>query len=124
MITTLEVAGVTYTPIVSDKVTGSLFRDTSLGANLPREVTIRHQEYVDSKTKRPGRRSVLRLDRNVQMSDGTIAPVSCMIVAMVPKDVNVTNAIIADVIAITANAHGSHTDHTDIGLAVFRDAEQ
>lgn len=111
----INVNTVAHALVFSDKDSGSLYRDTSLGVNLKREVTIRHAAYVDSKTKRPGRRSVCRYDRYVEMSDGTIAPVSCMVILMVPEDANVTTAIVEDVHLITANFHGAHEGYTNIG---------
>lgn len=125
MITELAINSVDYTPIVSDKVSGSVLRDVSLGLNLKREVTIRHADYVDSKTKRPGRRSVARLDRYIEMTDGTIAPVSFMCIAMIPLDANVTSDIVEDTKRLSVNMHNGHEPgYTDIGTAVFVNAEQ
>lgn len=125
MITEIKHTNTAYSAIVSDKVTGSLFRDVSRGVNLPREITIRHQDYTDSKTKKVGRRTVLRMDRYVELTDGTIAPVSGMFVLMVPKDANVVAGDISDVVLLGANVHGGHTpDHTDLSTAVFINGEQ
>lgn len=126
MITTFENAARAFTAIVSDKVEGSLLRNVSLGVNLPLEVTVRHQDYTDSKTKKLGRRSVVRFDRYVEMSDGSIAPVSFMCIAMIPKDVNVTSAIIQDVLGLSSNMHAGHETpgFTNIGTAVFVNGEQ
>lgn len=77
---------------------GSLRRETSRGVNLPTELRIKHQDYVDSATKVPGKRSLVRFDRFVALSSGVIAPVSFYCVCTVPKDTGVTSA---DVLAVT-----------------------
>jgi hypothetical protein len=124
MITTLLNNTLAYTPVVSDKVTGSLFRNIDSGLNTPREVSVRHQDYVDSRTKKPGRRSVIRKDVHVELSDGSIAPVSVMIIAMVPKDVNVVADNVTDALSIARNMHSGHDGYTDIGMTIFVNGEQ
>jgi hypothetical protein len=75
----------------SDK-TGSLRREVSRGVNIPTELKIAHQPYVDSTTKLPGTRSVARFDRYQALSDGTIAPVSAYVVVTSPTDTAVVSS--------------------------------
>jgi hypothetical protein len=124
MITTIKNGDVDYSLVVSDKTTGSLFRSVASGINTPKEISIRHQDYVDSKTKKLGRRSVVRKDVFILMTDGTIAPVSVMIVAMVPRDANVTSSVIADALGVSLSMHGHGTENTDIGTEVFANGSQ
>lgn len=69
----------------SDK-TGSLRRNTALGANLPRELRISHQQTVESKAKLSTRRTLIRFDRTVPDAEGKplSVPVSVYLVAVVP----------------------------------------
>lgn len=45
-----------------DDATGSVRRDTTLGLQYPRVLTVKHQESVDSKTKEQKVRSLVRFD--------------------------------------------------------------
>jgi hypothetical protein len=83
--------------VYSDK-NGSERRETSRGANLPTVMSIGHQPYVDSATKLPGTRSVMRFDRYLNVDgEGTIAPQSAYIVVAGPNSTGVTNA---DILAV------------------------
>lgn len=77
---------------------GSSRRETSRGASLPEVLTIRHSEVIDSATKLPSRRSVIRADRHILLSNGAIAPVSTWVVHQSPVDAEVDNA---EIVAVT-----------------------
>lgn len=99
----LTIDTLTFTLKFGDE-SGSLRRDISRGVNLPTEMRVSHQDYVDSKTKVPGRRSLVRFDRFVSFSSGVIAPVSAYAVVTVPSDVNVTSS---DVLAVVQNLNNA-----------------
>jgi len=61
MDTNLTVDTVVYTKVFDD-ASGSVRRNTALGLQSPRTLTIKHQETVDSKTKEPKVRSLVRFD--------------------------------------------------------------
>lgn len=76
----------------SDKTDGSLRTEVSRGVNLPEKLKIAHADYVDSATKLPGKRSLVRLDRYVELTNGTPVPVSAYIVVTHPNDTAVESA--------------------------------
>jgi hypothetical protein len=85
---------------------------------------IKHQDYVDSATKRPGVRSVVRFDRYQALADGTIAPVSAYVVVAHPKDTAVTGT---EILACFENLIGLlQEDDTGLDLAdeIFVNKEQ
>lgn len=55
---------------------GSLRREVSRGMSLPENMTIKHQTYTDSATKRPGVQSALVFEYTKALADGTIAVVA------------------------------------------------
>lgn len=61
MDTNLTIDSVVYTK-VRDNDTGSVRRNTSVGLNAPKILTVSHQSTVDSKTKEPKVRSLVRFD--------------------------------------------------------------
>lgn len=76
----------------SDK-SGSERRESSRGPSLPEVMTIRHQDIVDTATKLPSKRSVLRVDRYMALAtEAVIAPVSAYVVVQSPKSASVTSA--------------------------------
>lgn len=82
----------------SDKDAGSERRETSRGANLPEILTIKHSEVVDSSTKLKSTRSVVRLDRHMELeAESKVAPVSAYIVVQRPNSASVTSA---DILAV------------------------
>lgn len=85
----LTVGSLSYVQQFSEK-SGSLRREVARGPALPTELKISHQEYVDSATKLPGKRSLVRFDRYQALTDGTIAPVSAYVVVTRPTDTAVT----------------------------------
>lgn len=110
----LTLSTLTFALSYSDK-TGSLRREVSRGPSLPEELSIKHQAYVDSATKLPGTRSVVRIDRHVALTDGRVAPVSAYLVVTVPNDAAVVSA---DVLAAVERiAQIIQEDDTGLDLA-------
>lgn len=105
---------------------GSERREISRGVNLPEILAIRHQDYVDSRTKVPGVRSNIKLERFVALTDGRIVPVTLSLLVAVPSDVNITSA---DVTAVTTRLvnliHGTtNTSGLDLASAIMVTKEQ
>lgn len=78
----------------NDKDGGSVRREVSRGPNLPEILTVKHSDVIDSATKLPSSRDLLREDYYVALSSGVIAPVSAYVVVQAPKDSNVTSAVL------------------------------
>lgn len=95
----LTVGSLSYTQQYSEK-SGSLRREIARGPALPTELKIAHAPYVDSVTKLPGIRSVVRFDRYQALSSGIIAPVSAYLVVTRPTDTSVTGT---EILATTQN---------------------
>lgn len=85
----ITVGALSYVQRFSEK-SGSLRREVARGVNLPTELRISHQDYVDSATKLPGKRTLVRFDRYQALSTGVIAPVSAYVVVTHPSDTLVT----------------------------------
>lgn len=68
----LTIDTLTFNQNYSDK-DGSLRTEVSRGVNLQERLRIKHRPYTDSRTKRPGTESVVQLERDQTLSDGTIA---------------------------------------------------
>lgn len=92
----LTIDTLSFKTLYSDKA-GSVRREVSRGVTLPTELKIAHADYVDSATKLPGKRSLARFDRSIELSTGAIAPVSAYIVVTHPTDADVTSA---DILAV------------------------
>jgi len=105
---------------------GSERRDISRGVNLPEILTIRHSEYIDARTKVPGIRSNVLIDRYVALADGRIAPVRLSLTVAVLSDSNVGSA---DVTAVTTRLvnliHGTtNTSGLELASAIFVSKQQ
>lgn len=85
----LTVGALSYVQQYSEK-SGSLRREVARGPALPTELKVSHQAYVDSVTKLPGTRTLVRFDRFQALSSGVIAPVSAYVVVTRPTDTAVT----------------------------------
>jgi len=122
----LTISSLSFKQAFSDE-TGSKRNETSRGANLPEIMLVKHQDITDSATKLPARRSLLRFDRSVTLTGGTIAPVSAYVVVQVPKDSAVQTS---DIQAVVARILGvlSATSNPPVGLglgdSIFVNAEQ
>jgi hypothetical protein len=122
----ITVAALGFNLKASDLKDGSLRREISRGLNLPTELTIKSQSYVDSKTKRPGTRTVVRFDYYMAMTDGKIEPVSYYSVMAVPQDPLVTSAITDLLVSMMVNLlHGTtNTDGLDLKTEIYAGGEQ
>lgn len=120
----LTIATLSFVLRASDLKDGSERRETVRGVNLPTIMTIKHQDYIDSKTKRPGVRSVLRFDRHVSMADGSIEPVSMYLVAAIPTDANVTSTDITALNECIVGTIQEDDSGLDKALAIFGSKEQ
>lgn len=121
----LTVNTLAFNLVYSDK-DGSLRREISRGASLPTELSIKHQPYVDSVTKVPGKRSLVRLDYYMTMTDGVIRPVSMYTVLAAPSDPLVTASITNAMSAMLVNiVHGTtNTNGLDLKDEIFANKEQ
>jgi len=122
---TLTLNTLTFTQGPSTE-SGSIRREISRGVNLPEILTIKHQDYVDSKSKIPGTRSVVRLDRYVEVTDGRVVPVSAHVVVSVPADANIVTADVTACVDRLVNLlHGAtNTSGLDLKSAIFASKEQ
>lgn len=75
---------ITFTKTFDEK-DGSERRSSARGVNTPDLMVIKHQNYVDSQTKVPGIRHVVRIDRVSQTTEGKKYNTSCYAVLMVPE---------------------------------------
>lgn len=121
----LTISTLAFNLIYSDK-TGSLRREISRGASLPTELIIKHDDYIDSKTKVKGKRSLVRLDYYMTMTDGVIRPLSLYVVLAAPTDPLVTQAVITSVEAMLVNLlHGTtNTSGLDLQDEILSNKEQ
>lgn len=122
----LTIDTLSFKTVYSDK-SGSLRREVSRGANLPTELKVATQDYVDSATKVPGTRTVVRFDRHVALSDGRIAPgVSAYTVVSVLKDAEITATDINAATGHLINMLGVASNTNGLGLndEVFVNKEQ
>jgi hypothetical protein len=121
----ITVSALSYNLIYSDK-SGSLRREIARGATLPTELSIKHQEYVDSATKKAGVRTLVRFDHKMTMTDGKIEPVSLYLVLARPNDPLVTAAIITALEAQMVNLlHGTtNTNGLDLEGEILANGEQ
>jgi len=115
MTSDITVSGLAFKLIYSDK-SGSLRREISRGASLPTEILIKHQEYVDSATKQPGFRTLVRVDYYMTMTDGIIRPVGFYAVLGRPNDPLVTQAIITSIEAMLVNLLHGTSNASGLGL--------
>lgn len=92
----LTINGLTFTRRFNGEK-GSERRETSRGVTLPEILTIATRPYVDSASKRAGVETKLRVDRHVELADGTIGVVSKTDVVRYPSDSGVATA---DILAV------------------------
>jgi hypothetical protein len=120
----LTIDTLSFNQIYSDK-SESLRRETSRGANLPTELRISHQDYVDSATKLPGKRSLARFDRTVALSDTvTVGDVSAYIVVARPNDAAVTATDILAVVQHLVSLLQEDDSGLDLMDEIFVNLEQ
>jgi hypothetical protein len=103
---------------------GSERRETSRGVNLPEILTIRHQDYVDNKTKIPGIRSNVKVDRYVAITSGAIVPVTASLTVAVPADVLITSADVLAAVERIAQLIQEDDSGLDLADEIFVNKEQ
>lgn len=119
----LTLSTLTFNLAFSDK-TGSERREVSRGVNLPEVLSIKHQSYVDSATKLPGVRSVVRVDRHVAITDGRIVPVSAHLVVAVPNDAMIESADVLAAVERIAQVIQEDDSGLDLADEIFVNHEQ
>lgn len=120
----LTISTLAYKLAFSDKANGSERREISRGVNLPEVMTIKHQAYTDSSTKLVGRRSVLRFDRHIALTDGRIVPVSAYLVVAVPSDPNIGSSDVLAVVERIVNTIQEDDTGLDLADEIFVTGEQ
>lgn len=126
MIGDITVSGLAFVQIYSDKDQGSLHREVSRGAQLPTEILIKHQQYVDSTSKRAGWRTLVAIDYYMTMTDGIISPLRLQLTYARPTDPLVTAAIETAMAAILVNLiHGTtNTSGLDLHSVILSTRSQ
>lgn len=127
MNTNLTINGRSFVQRFNDKDAGSVRVDTSEGVNLPVQLTIKSQPYVDSVTKIPGRRTVVRIDKPVESADGEIiSGLEAHVVVSVPNKADVETAdvqsVISDLLFLLAPA--AIANALDLSDEIFVNQEQ
>lgn len=120
----LTISTLSFKLRASDITDGSERREISRGVNLPEVMTIKSQQYVDSSTKLPGKRTVLRFDRYIAGTNGQPIIVSAYLVVAVPSDTAVTSA---DVLAVISRINGvidNTAPNLDLADEIFINGEQ
>jgi hypothetical protein len=111
----LTISALTFTQRYSDKE-GSFREEISRGVSLPEKMFIKHQAYVDSATKRPGRQSALIFEYVGALADGTIAVLArATLKVQSLTDTNVSATIIGNVVERVV--HTVQEDDTGLNLA-------
>jgi hypothetical protein len=120
----LTISTLTFTQAYSDK-SGSLRREVSRGVNLPELMYIKHQNYTDSATKRPGTQSALIFEYVKALADGTIVPaVRATLKVQALTDANVTSADVLAVIERVVNTIQEDDTGLDLADEIFVNKEQ
>lgn len=120
----LTISTLTFALKASDIKDGSMRRDVSRGVNLPTVMTIKSQDYVDSATKLPGKRTVLRFDRYVAGTDGKPIPVSAYLVAAVPADAAITTSDVTATIGYIMGTLDNTSPNLNLITNIFVNGEQ
>jgi hypothetical protein len=71
----LTISTLAFNMAYSD-LSGSVRRETSRGLNLPEIMSVKHQTYTDSVTKRRGNQSALIFEYSKALADGSISVVA------------------------------------------------
>jgi hypothetical protein len=124
MTSDITVDTLSFKLVYSDK-NESVRTEVSRGVNLPTKISIKHQDYVDSATKLPGKRSLLRADRYIQLtSEAVIAPVSAYIVVTAPNSASVTSTDILAVVQHLVTVLQEDDTGLDLMDEIFVNREQ
>jgi hypothetical protein len=124
MTSDITVDTLSFKLVYSDK-NESVRTEVSRGVNLPTKISIKHQDYVDSATKLPGKRSLLRADRYIQLtSEAVIAPVSAYVVVTAPNSASVTSTDILEVVQHLVSVLQEDDSGLDLMDEIFVNREQ
>lgn len=105
--------------------TGSERREISRGVNLPEVMSVRHQEYTDSKTKKPGIRSSLRFERYMLSADGvTVIPVTATLTVATPTDTGIASSDVLAVVERIVNTIQEDDTGLDLADEIFVGRQQ
>jgi hypothetical protein len=94
----LTISSLDFNSVFSDK-DGSLRREVSRGGSAPTDMTIKSQPYVDTETKGPGKRTVLRFDYITPGTDGQPIKGSAYLVVARPLDAAFTDSMVTNLLA-------------------------
>jgi hypothetical protein len=87
-------------------------------------MTVKHQDVVDSATKLPTTRSVLRFDRYKALADGRIVPNSAYLVVVTPKDVAFESTDVLAVVQSIVDTIQEDDSGLDLMDEIFVNKEQ
>lgn len=120
----LTISTLTFTQRYSDK-NESLREEVSRGVSTPERMFVKHQEYIDSATKRPGRQSALIFEYVKPLADGTIATVArATLKVQSLTDTAVTSTEILAVLERVINTIQEDDSGLDLGDNIFVSREQ
>lgn len=120
----LTIDTLTFTQSYSDK-SGSLRREVSRGINLPENMQVKHQSYIDSVTKRPGNQSVLIFEYVKALADGSLAVVArATLKVQSLQDANVGATEIQAVLSRVIGTIQEDDSGLDLGDEIFVNKEQ
>lgn len=115
----LTVSTLTFTQQFSDK-TGSQRREVSRGVNLPENMYVKHQNYVDSASKRAGSQSALIFEYVKPLTDGTIAVAArATLKVQALTDTAVTSTEILAVLNRVIDVVSPDGTHLNLGSDIF-----
>jgi hypothetical protein len=121
---TLTISSLSFVQQFSD-LSGSLRREISRGMNLQERMQVKHQDYTDSATKRPGRQSALIFEYDKALSDGTVATVArATLKVQSLKDTAVGSAEIIAVLERIISTIQEDDSGLDLGDNIFVNLEQ
>jgi len=124
MNTDLTISTLSFVGSYSD-VSGSLRREISRGMNLQERMYIKHQDFVDSKTKRSGKQSALIFEFDKALADGTIATVArATLKVQTLTDTAVGSTEVLAVLERIINTIQEDDSGLDLGDNIFVNKEQ
>lgn len=120
----LTINGRSFTSRYSDKDTGSVRADSSRGATLPTTLTIKHKKVKEGSDTI--QRSMLRIDRVVDLGTSGLKTVSAYCVVTYPANAVVNNADITAALADVTKCLNASSVDSGLGLItpVFLNQEQ
>lgn len=93
MLGNLTLKTLAFVAVSPDEGGASVYRETSRGVSTPTEITIRQQEIVESRTKKPAYQTSITVSRWDSMADSSIGIVeSATLTVRTIKDTGVSDA--------------------------------